>query len=38
MVAKGPQHFIDAAAARNFISDRTPEAFAAHVFGSLRTS
>lgn len=38
MVEKGPQHFIDATAARKFILDRTPEAFAAHVFGSLRTS
>lgn len=38
MVRDGPQRFIDSAAARNFVSDRTPEAFAAHVFGSLRTS
>lgn len=36
MVTLGPQHFIDQNAARSFVSDRTPEAFAAQIFGSLR--
>ena len=36
MVTHGPQRYIDQNAARNFVSDRTPEAFAAQVFGSLR--
>lgn len=37
MVTQGPQRYIDRNAARTFVSDRTPEAFAAQIFGSLRT-
>lgn len=36
MVTHGPQRYIDRNAARTFVSDRTPEAFAAQVFGSMR--
>lgn len=36
MVVEGPQRYIDQKAARSFVSDRTPEAFAAQIFGSLR--
>ncbi|HEX6958801.1 MAG TPA: glycosyltransferase [Ferrovibrio sp.] len=38
LAIEGPDRFFDQKSAAKFVSDRTPEAFAAHVFGSLRTS
>lgn len=38
MVSVGPQNFINRDAANSFLSGRTPEAFASHVYSSLRAS